>query len=152
MTTLITEDDSFATDEAFNEAFSGDRRILTLNYDDELSAIEFNTLHAAVDWSKVAVVLDCAPGLGKTHVIQMLARAVRQNPPEKLRSLDKKKVVKTKASLYYLKLVAMRPLLRMQVLLRQKLAGSAPVARLVLVNRARRIFVTHPPVAPPKLA
>lgn len=139
-------------------------KVLTLTH------IELKALDAVLNWDVVhTFVLDrrewATVGLPQTvsrtsrrnaqgvysekiATLQSLLRVVR----ESLRALDKKDIVKTSTSWHYLRLLAMRPLLRMQALSRQKLASAAPAARLVLRNRARQIFASHPPVAPPHQA
>jgi hypothetical protein len=77
-----------------------------------------------------------------------LLRIIRK----KLRDLNEQGIVKTKTSLHYLQLVAMRPLLLMQALARQNLIGAAPAARFVLRDRTRQIHASHPPIAPPTAA
>lgn len=137
---------------------------------EQLTLVEFKAIDAALQWEKVHAIVPFARGAGKTGALEGLFRVVRESLDvscsgktaslqsllrevrDILRALDEKNIVKSKTSWHYLRLLAMRPLLRMQALLRQKLASAAPAARLVLTNRARQIFASHPPAAPPHQA
>lgn len=148
MTTLITEEYCSATGD------SSSYDVLRISSGANLAYVELKTVLAAITDAKiVGIFLSYSDARHAERLfVQRMLKAIRENPRVTLHALVKNKVVKTQASLYYLKLVAMRPLLRMQVLLRQKLTSRAPLTRLFLRNRARRIFATHLPVAPPQSA
>ena len=81
-------------------------------------------------------------------------KSVRNRWAERLRALESrlKSAARTPTAVYYVKLIALRELQRMHVLLRQQLASSAPVERLVLRDRPRHLLVARPPIAPPDFA
>lgn len=131
--------------------------------DEEVTYIELKTLKSVFDLEDLRVIQDSdsSDRFPRTEVFSRFLKQLRENlrvqserhrtflrALERLCSLDKKKEV----AVHYLKLLALRPLLRMRILLRQKLAHSAPVVGLVLRNRARYIFATRPSIAPPKFA
>lgn len=123
-----------------------------------LTAIELKSLNKVVDWGKVSIVRAAHHGTTRKAALCWalgeLHKGFRNRSREWLRMLESclKSAAKTSTAVHYVKLVALRGLQRMQISLRQKLASSAPVERLILRNRPRQLFAAHPPVAPPSFA
>lgn len=134
--------------------------------DGHLTVYECKTLKTTVDWTRLSAFISKHYTLCKSYTVQDLVWVIRgelqwgSRAPftlqsllriirDTVRALGKAGIVKTKTSLHYLQLVAMRPLLDVQAALRRELARTAPVDRFVLRDRTRQIFASHPPVAPP---
>lgn len=123
-----------------------------------LTIIELKSLNKVVDWGKIPVTHawrhDATREATLCQVLNELCKGLRNRSREWLRMLESclKLATKTSTAVHYVKLVALRRLQRMQISLRQKLASSAPVERLILRNRPRLLFAAHPPIAPPSLA
>lgn len=122
-----------------------------------LTGVEWKTLSHAFNWDEVPPLLE-GEGIGDRakailRVVNELREDLRKDIREARRTFARlTSSVKTPVAAYYVKLVAMRPLRRIQVLLRQKLASSASVERLILRNRPRQLFAACPPIAPPYFA
>lgn len=123
-----------------------------------ITLVELKTIDRAVDWEKAGVVWSLNDGSSRTAMLQRLVRMVREELRDKsrewLRTIEAclKPTARTLTVASYVKLIALRGLQHMHILLRQKLASSAPVERLILRNRPRQLFAAHPPVAPPRFA
>jgi hypothetical protein len=122
-----------------------------------LTIVELKTLGTAIDWEHVGVDWGYNDGSTRAEtvrqIMEQLCERVRRNMRGAMRILNGLRfLAKTPIAAYYVKRLAMRTLHRMQVLLRQKLASSAPVERLILRNRARQLFAARPPIAPPHFA
>ena len=117
-----------------------------------ISRVEWKTLLRVIEWGKTPVVSSKAEVF--RWAISQFRESVRNKWAERLRTLEAclKAAAKTAAAAYYVKLVALRGLQRAQVLLRQQLASSAPIERLILRDRPRQLFAARPPVAPPYFA
>jgi hypothetical protein len=124
----------------------------------EVTLVEWKSLYKAVDWKKIAIVHGYNDGSSRAAMLRWALNELRKGIRNKLRerpgSLESclKSAAKTSAAASYVKLIALRGLQRMRVLLRQKLASSAPVERLILRNRPRQLFAARPPIAPPHFA
>lgn len=117
--------------------------------DDEIGEVELKTIEAAVDWRKFDLAYGRNEGTTRRDtILRMLTKLFQRSC-----AWGKKNFfIALDASVFYLKRLSLRPLIRRQAVLLQKLAHSAPVIRLVLSNRARHIFVSRPPIAPPRYA
>lgn len=117
-----------------------------------ISGVEWKTLLRAIDWGKTPVVPSEAEVF--LYAFTEFRPSARKRWAERLRALESslKAAARTATAVYYVKLIALRGLQRMQVLLRQQLASSAPIERLILRDRPRQLFATRPPVAPPYFA
>jgi len=124
----------------------------------DITSVEWKTLNNAFDWERASVIWGPNDGSFKTAMLRYalaeFRKSFRNKWAERLRELESclKSVAKTSTAAYYVKLIALRGLQRMQVLLRQKLASSAPVERLILRVRPRQLFAARPPIAPPYFA
>lgn len=124
----------------------------------EITLAEWKALYKAIDWKKVVIARGYDNDFTRSAILRWafneLRKCVRDKLGERLISLESclKSAAKTSTATSYVKLIALRKLRRWHVLLRQKLASSAPVERLILRNRPRQLFAARPPIAPPYFA
>lgn len=122
-----------------------------------LTSVEWKTLGNALILDKCLPLLDgelirdrCEAILRIIEEYRIVARHGIRDARDTFARL--KSSFKTPVAAYYVKLIALRSLLRVQGLLCQKLASSAPVERLILRNRPRQLYAARPPIAPPHFA
>ena len=100
-----------------------------------ISDVEWKTLLKAIEWAKTQFDFSeaevCRQALAEFRV------CVRNQWAERLRTLESslKAASKTATAAYYVKCIALRELQLTQVQLRQQLASSAPIERLILRGR-----------------
>lgn len=117
-----------------------------------ISNVECKTLLRVIEWAKTQ--FDFAEAEVCRQTLAEFRVCVRNKWAERLRTLESslKAAAKTATAAYYVKRIALRELQLMQVQLRQQLASSAPIERLILRDRPRQLFAARPPVAPPCFA